>query len=232
MTDLSIVTGKNRKEVTSLMQSYNGLAKSMGLTTAEVSASANEWLRMGYKTNDINTLIKNSAMLAKLGMIEMGQATEYLTSAIKGYGVAVEDSSSIVDMATSLDMKYAVSAGYILEAMSRTATSAKLAKVEMADLQSMIAIIGETSQKDASVVGESLKTAFSRYGNVKAGVFAGNSDYTSLSDQYEYESLASDLGEDINVNDIEKVLKQVGVSLRDGSEWNSYSDILKNTYII
>lgn len=227
MTDLSIVTGKNRKEVTNLMKSYNGLAKSMGLTTAEVSASANEWLRMGYKTNDINTLIKNSAMLAKLGMIEMGQATEYLTSAIKGYGVAVEDSSSIVDMATSLDMKYAVSAGYILEAMSRTATSAKLAKVEMADLQSMIAIIGETSQKDASVVGESLKTAFSRYGNVKAGVFSGNSDYTSLSDQYEYESIASELGEDINVNDIEKVLKQVGVTLRNGTEWNSYSDILK-----
>ena len=227
MTDLSIVTGKNRREVTNLMQSYNGLAKSMGLTTAEVSASANEWLRMGYQTNEVNTLIKNSAMLAKLGMIEMGQATEYLTSAIKGYGVAVEDSSSIVDMATSLDMKYAVSAGYILEAMSRTATSAKLAKVEMGDLQSMIAIIGETSQKDASVVGESLKTAFSRYGNVKAGVFSGNSDYTSLSDQYEYETIASELGEDINVNDIEKVLKQVGVTLRNGTEWNSYSDILK-----
>ena len=227
MTDLSIVTGKNREEVTQLMQSYNGLAKSIGLTTSEVSASANEWLRMGYQTNDVNTLVKNSAMLAKLGMIEMGQATQYLTSAIKGYGVAVEDSEKIVDMATSLDMKYAVSAGYILEAMARTATSAKLAKVEMADLQSMIAVIGETSQKDASVVGESLKTAFSRYGNVKAGVFAGNSDYTSLSDQYAYETQIAELGEDINVNDIEKVLKQVGVELRNGTEWNSYSDILK-----
>lgn len=230
MTDLAIVTGKNVSEMKELVGEYNNLAKEIGLTNAEVNASANEWLRMGYKESEINTLIKNTAMLSKLGMIEMGEATQYMTSAIKGYGVAVQDSMQIVDMATSLDMKYAVSAGYILEAMSRTATSAKLAKVEMSDLQAMIAVIGETSQKDASVIGESLKTAFARYGNVKAGAFLGNSDLTSLEDQYEYETFSqenADSLDDAAVNDIEKVLDKMDIDIRNGSEWRSYSDILE-----
>ena len=187
MTDLRIVTGGSEEQVQSLMYSYQSLGNQLGLTTAEVAASANEWLRMGYNAEEANTMIRNSAMLAKLGMIDTAKATEYMVSAIKGYGVAVPDAEKIVDMATALDMQYAVSAGYILEAMARTASGAKLAKVEMSELQSLIAVIGETTQKDASVIGESLKTAFSRYANVKATAFVNNPNLSSdenLMNQY------------------------------------------------
>lgn len=225
MTNLQIVTGKNYKEVNQLVKGYSALAKEIGGTTQEVSASANEWLRMGYSTSEVNTLITNSMMLSKLGMIESAKATEYLISAMKGYGIAVADSSKIVDMATALDMKYAVSSGYILEAMSKTAASAKLAKVEMSDLQSMIAIVGETTQKDASVIGESFKTAFARYGNVKAGVFSNGTSSATMKE----DGTAEDNSTFENVNDIEKVLSTVNISLRekDLTTWRSYSDILK-----
>ena len=230
MTDLRIVTGGSEKQVQDLMYSYQDLGSQLGLTTAEVAASANEWLRMGYNAEQANTMIYNSAMLAKLGMIDTAKATEYMVSAVKGYNVAIEDAEQIVDMATALDMKYAVSAGYILEAMARTASGAKLAKVEMSELQSLIAIIGETTQKDASVIGESLKTAFSRYANVKATSFVNNPNLSSdenLINQYKLETEASESNDGTAVNDIEKVLKVVDIDIRNGEEWRSYSDILK-----
>ena len=225
MTNLMIVTGKSHSQVKDMVKDYSNLADELGGTTQEIAASANEWLRMGYTIDQTNTLIKNSMMLSKLGMIESEQATQYLISAIKGYGVAVEDSSKIVDMATALDMKYAVSSGYILEGMSKAAASAKLAKVEMADLQSMIAIVGETTQKSASSIGESFKTAFARYGNVKAGVFSGDVTITG-EDGESYSDNSTTEG----VNDIEKVLSKVGISLRESDlkTWRSYSDILKD----
>ena len=46
MTNIRIVTGENETAATSLMHSYNALAKELGSTTAEVAASANEWLNL------------------------------------------------------------------------------------------------------------------------------------------------------------------------------------------
>ena len=221
MIDIRIVTGAAKEEVSDMIDEYNNMAKQLGVTTQEVAASANQFLRMGYNAEATAELIKQSMMLSKLGMIEAGQAAEYLTSAIKGYQLSYEEASKVVDMATTLDMSYAVDAGYIFQAMARTATSAKLARVEMAELQSMIAVIGETTQKDASVIGESLKTAFARYGNVKSGV-AAEVDMLDLDEQSKEELE--------NVNDIEKVLTKYNIDIRevDNKTWRSYSDIMKD----
>lgn len=220
--DLQIVTGKTRSEVKEMVKGHAKLALQLGATTQEVNAAANEFYRMGYNDTDTAKLIESSTMLSKLGMIDSSKASEYMISAIKGYDVDPNEAMKIVDMASELDMKYAVSAGYILEAMARTASSAKMAGVEMGDLQSLISIVGETTQKDASVVGESFKTAFARYGNLKSSAFLK----TNLDELGEGENAA----EYEKVNDIEKVLTKIGINVRedDLKTWRSYSDILKD----
>ena len=211
MTDLRIVTGGTLEETEKLMGGYSSLATELGVTTQQVAEAANEFLRMGYEGEAANELIKNSTSLAVLGMIEQEEATQYLIAAMKGYGVEASKVSNIVDMATAVDLKYAVSSGYILEAMSRTAASAKLAGVEMSNLMGIISIVGETTQKSAEIIGESLKTAFARFSNVKVGkvVDAENPDLVE------------------GINDIEKALNSIGISIRnqDGS-WRRYEDVL------
>lgn len=44
MTEIQLVTQQSNEEATQLMISYSGLAQQMGTTTAEVAASADEWL--------------------------------------------------------------------------------------------------------------------------------------------------------------------------------------------
>lgn len=155
LVDLQIVMGTTREQAKQTLLSYSDMAQELGSTTQEVANAAVEWQRQGYSVADTNSLIRNSMILSKVGMVESAEAQEYLTSAMKGYGVAAEDSLGIVDKLSAIDMDAAVSAGGLAEAMSRTATSAKLAGVGMDELLGYLAVVGETTQKSMSSVGES-----------------------------------------------------------------------------
>lgn len=206
--DLQIVTGKTREEAQELVATYSKMAQTLGSTTMEVAEAAIEWQRQGYEIEDANTLIRNSMILSKVGMLDSAEAQKYLTSAMKGYNVSVEDSIKIVDQLTKIDMNAAVSAGGLAEAMSKTANSADLAGVEMEQLLGYLAVVGETTQKSMSSVGESFKTIFARFGNIKAGKFVDD-----------------ETGEDLN--DVAKVLSKFNIQLYDAQgNMNDVGDIL------
>lgn len=198
MTDLQIASGKTREETKELIATYSELGRQLGATTAQVAESADTWLRQGYNTEEANTLIANSMMLSKLGQIESAEAATYLTSAMKGYNVTVQDSIEIVDKWTAVDMVAAANAGDLATAMAETSTSARIAGVSMDTLIGYIATVKEVTQDSAESVGTFMKTLFARMNNVAAGNFVDEETGESL-------------------NDVETVLNQLGIALRDAN---------------
>lgn len=196
VTDLQIATGKSRDEVKAMIKDYATLGKEIGATTKEIAAGADTWLRQGYDAEEANTLIYNSMMLAKLGQLESTEASTDLTSAMRGYKVEVEDSIKIVDKFTAVDMEAAASAGDIATAMAETAAGADLAGVSMNKLIGYIATVKETTQDAPESVGTFFRTLFARMNNVAAGNFIDEETGESL-------------------NDVEKVLNELDISLRD-----------------
>lgn len=207
--DLQIVTNGSNEEVAGLLSSYSKLAKQLGATTIEVANSAAGWLRQGKSIEDTNALIKNTIILSKVGGIEAAASTEYLTSASKGYNVAVKDTLSIVDKVSAVDLKAAVSAAGLAEGMSEVANNANLAGVSMDKLLGYLAAVGEVTQDPMSEVGHSFSTMLSRMGNIKLARL----------DSF------SNNGEDLN--NVETVLRGVGISLRDGiNSFRDFSSVL------
>jgi hypothetical protein len=153
LVNLQMATGGTYEETEKLIQSYNRMAQQMGATTQEVADSANSFLRQGLSVADTNKMIQASMVLSKLGMIDSAQATEYLTSATKGYKVAADDAIGVVDKLSAVDMKAAVSAGGIAEALSRTSNIAQITGVSMDKLISYVTTVGEVTQKDMSSIG-------------------------------------------------------------------------------
>ena len=208
IVDLQIASGKNREEVKALVKEYSQLGRTLGATTEEVAKSADTWLRQGYDTSEANTLITNSMMLSKLGQIESADAAKALTSAMKGYNVTVEDSVAIVDKFTAVDMIAATSAGDIATAMAETAASARIAGVSMDKLIGYIATVSEVTQDGAESVGTFYKTLFARMNSISAGNFIDEETGESL-------------------NDVEKVLQNLGIDLRDANDvFRDSSDVL------
>lgn len=154
--NIQVVTGHARGEVSGLITSYRKLADQLGATTVQIANAANEWLRQGYEAQQANELITASTYLSKLGMIDAGQATEYLTSMIKGFKLEVSDAVNVVSKLTAVDMEAASSAGDIAAALQNVATTAQLAGVSLDEAIAYATTIIETTQRDASSVGMAL----------------------------------------------------------------------------
>lgn len=210
-TDLALVTGDSSSDAYKLLNEYNEMAQELGATTTQISDAATEWLRQGKTAAETTALIEQSMVLSKVGAMESAEATKNLTSAMKGYGMAVEDVSGIVDKLTAIDLKAAVTASDLAVAMSRTANSANISGVSMDRLLGYLATVEEVTQKSAETIGESFKTIFARMGNIKLGNYM------------------DDDGEDLS--DVETVLKNFGIALRDSEgDFRDFSIVLDEVY--
>lgn len=211
LTDLRMVTGDSYEEASELVANYNDLAKSLGATTKDVLDASSDWLRQGHAVSETNELIRNSMILSKVSNLEAAASTEFLTSSMKGYRVAVEDVIGIVDKLTAVDLVSAVDAGGLAEAMSQTAVSANLAGVEMDRLIGYLAAVGEVTQDGMSSVGNAFKTFFARYSDIKAGKL----------------ELIDEDGTVEALSDVEQSLKNVGIDMRSTiTAFDDYDDTL------
>lgn len=221
-TDFTMATDVSESQLKSLKNTYNKLADDLKSTTTDVMTSATEWIKQGQSISDTEKLIENAMVLDKVGKLDSADATKYLTSAMKGYKVAVEDTMSVVDKLSAVDMASATDVGGLAEGMSEVASSANLAGVSMDKLLGYLAAIGEVTQSGMSEVGTTLNAVFSRMGNIK---LARLKDYDNN-------------GEDLS--NVETVLRGVGIYLRDSansfrdfdevldetaSNWANYSDV-------
>lgn len=211
LVNIQMVIGGTRNEVRALIDSYGDLAHEIGASTTEVAAAANEWLRQGYTLDETREAVKATMIMSKIGSIESSQAAQFLTSATKGYQIAIEDSISVVDKMSAVDMTAAVSVSGLAEAMSKTANSARLSGVEIDTLLGYLAAVGEVTQQDMASVGNAFKTMFARYSNVKLG------------------RLEDEDGE--SLNDYERILNRIGIKLRSSAgDFRDFDDVLEDVH--
>lgn len=195
-----------------MVDSYNALAKELGATTSQVVDAADEWLRQGKSIAEVEQLIAQSMVLSKVGKMDSADATKNLTSAMKGYGLAVDEVSGIVDKLTAIDLQAAVSSADLAVAMSKTASGANIAGISMDRLLGYLATIQETTQKSAETVGTSVQAMIARINNIKIGKFIDDESGEAL-------------------NDTEKILNKFGIELRNTEgDFRAVSDVLDDVY--
>ena len=223
MTQLQMATGVSNDKAKDLMKTYSNMGHQLKATGTDVAASSTEWMKQGQSVEKSNKLAESSIKLSKVGGLSSEDATKYLTSARKGYGVtSAEDTLKIVDKLSSVDMASATDVGGLAEGMSEVANTAKIAGISMDKLLGYLATIGEVTQEGMGSVGTALNAVFARMGNIK------------LSRLKDYQNNGEDL------SNVETVLRGEGINLRDKTDqfrnfgdvldevagnWNNYSDV-------
>lgn len=195
-TDLAMATGEGKAYVNDLMKSYNDLGQELGSVTSEVASSADSWLRQGRTMAEINQLIQDSMVLSKDAQMDSEQASKVLTATLNGFQMSADQAGHISDVLTSIDLQSASDSSGIGEALSRTASMANNAGVSLEKTAAMIATIKDVTQQSDETIGTSVKSILSRMNNIKVGKFVDD-----------------ETGEPLN--DVEKVLDKVGISMRD-----------------
>ncbi len=211
ITDLRIATGETYSYVSGLVKDYNTLAKSIGATTVEVASAADTWLRQGYSMADTNTLINDSMILSKVGQLESADAATYLTSALKGYKLEAKDAISVIDKLSAVDIESATSVSGLAEAMARVSSNSSMLGVSMDKLLGYLAVVGETTQKSMSSVGNSFQSIFNRMANIKLSKL----------------DIVNEDGTTESLSNVETVLNGLGIKLREGAhEFRDFSSVL------
>lgn len=195
-TDLAMATGESKTYINDLMQSYNELGQEVGGITSDVAQSADSWLRQGRTMSETNQLIKDSMVLSKDAQMSSDNASEVLTATLNGFQMDAEQAGHINDVLTSIDLKSASDAGGIGQALTKVASMANNAGVSLEKTAAMIATVKDVTQDSDDSIGTAMKSIFSRMNQIRAGKFVD-----------------SETGEALN--DVEKVLNKVGISMRD-----------------
>ena len=197
-TDLAMATGESRSYVKDLMQNYNDLGQELGSVTSDVAKSADSWLRQGRSMSETNQLIKDSMVLSKDAQMSSEDASEVLTATLNGFQMSADQASKVNDILTSIDLESASDAGGIGVALERVASQANNAGMSLEKTAAMIATVKDVTQANDETIGNAMKSILARMNNIKAGKFI------------------DDNGEALN--DVEKVLNKIGISMRDNND--------------
>lgn len=195
-TDLAMATGENRGYIQDLIQGYNDLGQEIGSVTSDVATSADTWLRQGRNLSETNQLIKDSMILSKDTKVGSEEASKILTATLNGFQMEADQASHINDILTSIDLESAADAGGIGTALTKAASMANNAGLSLEKTAAMIATVKDVTQDSDASIGTSMKSILSRMNQIKAGKFVD-----------------AETGE--SLNDVEKVLGKVEISMRD-----------------
>ncbi len=209
MTSLQIVTEKSDAQIQRMTSNYASMAKELGVTLQSVMEGSEEWLRQGFSESQTEELLRASTMLSTVGNMEAAQSTEALTSILNGFNMEASQATMVIDTLNQLDLKYATSAQELATAMQRVSSVAKTAGMDFQELASVITVVSSNTRLSAETIGNGIKSLLSRLQNIKVGKY--------LDDNNEA------------LNDTEKVLNSLGVTLRDSAtEWREPMKILED----
>ncbi|WP_306437922.1 phage tail tape measure protein [Priestia megaterium] len=134
----------------------------LGIKLTEINESMIEFGRQGFDESQIETLVKATGMMKNVADMDMTKASENITAYLATFHKGVEDTMGYVDRLNEVDNKYAVSVDQLSDSVRKAGGTANAFGVTIDNLVGYTTAIGESTRESGAIIGNSLKTIFSR----------------------------------------------------------------------
>jgi uncharacterized protein (UPF0335 family) len=158
-TNMQMITGKSKSEISGMVDSYKSLAEQLHTTYTEMMGGMEEVTRAGFNQNQGQDLLSSAIIGSKIS----GQSTQEVTqqliaikNAFKDFGDGTTSMEHAVDVISKLDNTSATSFAEIATAIQRTAYSAQEAGTPFDKLATYIATVSEKTRKSAETINDKL----------------------------------------------------------------------------
>lgn len=217
-TNISMIADIGKKEVAGLTDEYSKLAGQLHTTTLEMMGGAEEFLRAGRSVEETKGLLKASTIGGAISGQTNEAVSEQLIAITNGFSNMTEQAQKdgksyeevvmhVIDTISTLDNASATSFQEVATAMMRTSSSAQMAGVNFETLASYVATVSATTRKSAESIGESFKTIFARFQDIKQNI---------------------NVDDGVTISNVEKSLDKVGVALRkDQYHFKEFSQVIE-----
>ena len=201
MTETAVVTDFSVGDMWEALPQYSSIARELGTTTLDVYEATTLLYQQGLQTNEVMEAGTEILKFARIAGLDAADATNFMTAAIRGFNMEMNEVNTkrVNDVYSELAAITASDTEQISIAVSKTASLAKNAGMELETTAAMLAQVIETTQEAPETAGTALKTIIARFQELKK-------------DPLEMEEID---GEVVDANKIEAALRSVGVALRD-----------------
>ena len=193
MSRVKAATDGSAQEMAALTKAAQNAGSSTKYTSIEAAGALENLAKAGLSAGDAIKALPAVLALAQAGDIELGTASEYLTKAVMGMGLAFDDAARVADVLAKGANATNTSVDGLAQALSYAAPVANSLGVS---LESTVAIIGKFADAgiDASRAGTALNSIMSQFADPLS-------------------SFRQELGKaGIVTNDFDKALRQLAAS--------------------
>lgn len=161
MTELKRVM-PNNTNFNGMLQDSIKLSSQLGRKLSDVLDIQNAFARQGYNQGQIHHLTKVAALLQNISDLKPQEALDAIISGMKNFNISAKDSIKIANELNQVDNMYSVTTQQLGTSLFKAASTAKVYGVTMAQLIGQTTAIAEVTRESGNVVGNSLKTLYSR----------------------------------------------------------------------
>lgn len=214
MAEMSVVTDENIGGYWDKLPTYTKRANELGVAINDVYEADMLLYQQGLETTQVVEISTEALKMARIAGLDAEEATNRLTSAIRGFGMELDQTSAqrVSDVYSELAAISASDVDELSTAMSKTASIASSAGASFENTSAFLAQMIETTREAPDAIGTSLKTVVARFTELKkAPSEIGEVD-----------------GEIVDANAIETALRSVGIALRDEvtGQFRDFDDII------
>ncbi len=215
VTNLSVITGVSREDANNIIADLSEKSFDFKVDISDLEGAYETLLRTGKTAGELDDYLKSTVYLSKIGFEDMNTSASNLTTIGNAFKLQSDEIENVVSKLVALDTASNTVAGKLSTALAKTGQNAQLAGVNIDELGAIISGLKDTTGKTEDSIAVSLNGILSRIYNVKLG-------------KYEIE-LEDGSTEDIteSLNNTERMLKNVGISLRSQKgEFKEFTDII------
>ena len=211
MNGIAIVTDMSTGDLWNQVDAYSKMAQSYGVSIKGAYEVSQIYYQQGLETADVMTLTNETLKLAKISGLDYATTTDYMTTALRGFKIEMQDAARIVDVYSALAANTAVSQEELAVAMSKTASSMEGVGATFEEASAMIGTMVAVTRESATNIGSAMKSIASRYGEL-------TKDPTKLVDED---------GEAMAFNKVDAALQSVGISMKtvDG-QFRNFTEVI------
>lgn len=161
LTSLGRVTDE-QTDLNQVLQDSIELADRLGNKVTEINEGLIEFARQGFSGNDLLKITEAATLMSNVSDLSVEESASSLTSALKGFNMEADQAIHVVDALNEVDNKFAISTKDLAQVIMKAAGSANTFGVSLESLIGHATAIGQVTQESGSIIGNSLKTIYSR----------------------------------------------------------------------
>ena len=162
LADINRVFGLSTSQLQKFSTDLFSVGKQTASTFDDASKAALEFSRQGLKAEDVLIRTKDALTLARVAGISTANSVDALTSTVNGFAATGVTTSQILNKLVAVEQDFAVGAGDLAEALSRTGQAAQEAGVSLDQLNALVTAAQQSTARGGAVIGNALKTIFTR----------------------------------------------------------------------